>query len=111
MTHKIYASTKSMLVVGSIVALGLMMTNTAEAARGGNHNNNTPVVTPAKVSVVAQNSGTVINTTVVNSNTGGNSATGGNTGTAGNGGVITTGIAVTDALTVNAVNQNIIRVR
>lgn len=81
MTHTTYSNTKSMLIVGSIVALS-MVALTNPAAAYGNH------YTPQSndITVTNNNSAYVSNTVSVGSNTGGNSVVGGNTGAAGNGG-------------------------
>ena len=82
MTHTTYSSTKSMLIVGSIVALS-MIAFTNPAAAYGNHY---PQPQSNDITVNNNNSAYVSNTVSVNSNTGGNSVVGGNTGGAGNGG-------------------------
>ena len=81
MTHTTYSNTKSMLIVGSIVALS-MVALTNPAAAYGNH------YAPQSndITVTNSNSAYVNNTVNVGSNTGGNSVTGGNTGGAGEGG-------------------------
>ncbi len=76
MTHTSYNSTKSMLIIGSIVTLSMIaMVNPAAAYHSSND-----------IDVTSSNSASVLNAVVVGANTGGNAVVGGNTGMAGNGG-------------------------
>lgn len=78
MTHTSYNSTKSMLIVGSIVALSMIaMVNPAAAYYNQGSND---------IDVSSSNSASVLNAVVVGANTGYNTVAGGNTGKGGNGG-------------------------
>lgn len=134
MTHTSYNSTKSMLIIGSIVTLSMIaMVNPAAAYHSSND-----------IDVTSSNSASVLNAVVVGANTGGNAVVGGNTGMAGNGGdatshswskwnhhhnkgvanagnggntgstnneaVVVTGDSLADGLVVNVVNSNVTRI-
>ncbi len=79
MTHTTYSNTKSMLIVGSIVALSMVALTNPAAAYYPMHNDDDTTVSNT-------NSAYVNNTVSVGSNTGGNSVVGGNTGAGGDGG-------------------------
>jgi hypothetical protein len=85
MTHTTYNNTKSMLIVGSIVALSMVALTNPAAAYGGQQNHHMSV-TSNDITVTNSNSATVSNTVVVGANTGYNSVAGGTSGKAGNGG-------------------------
>lgn len=79
MTHTYYNSTKSMLIVGSIVTLSMIAMVNPAAAYYNHHSSN-------DIDVTNSNSASVLNAVVVGANTGNNAVVGGNTGMAGNGG-------------------------
>ncbi len=84
MTHTTYNNTKSMLIVGSIVALSMIAMSSPAAAYQQFHQPQSNDIT-----VSSENSAAVVNEVMVGANTGYNSIAGGNTGKAGNGGSAT----------------------
>ncbi|USN87628.1 MAG: hypothetical protein H6779_04445 [Candidatus Nomurabacteria bacterium] len=81
MTHSTYNSTRSMLIVGSIVTLGMLALTNPAAAYYNHH-----MPSSNDISVSSENNATVVNEVMVGANTGYNGILGGNTGRAGNGG-------------------------